>query len=850
MRFITILLFVFRLNLLLGQITDDFSDGDFKSNPEWAGDTSDFQVISDILFLDAPQISDTSILFLISNISVKAEWNIKVGLNFNPSSSNFARVYLMSDNTDFRKNLNGYYLKIGGTNDDVSLYRQDQNNHSLIIEGRKGKLNLNQNDLRIKISRDSNYLWSLESDSTGGYDYLFEGMAVDSIHLHSIAIGIFCKYTSTRSDKFYFDDLFVNGTQYLDDIPPSITHDSITSSNSWSVYFNESLDESYFQSTYFNHPEYKVSEINYDSSLNCLNLIFNTNFNHGEIIELKVDSLRDLSGNILISRLLKNLYNCPDSFKIKDIVINELMPDPDPAVGLPQSEYIELFNRTDDYINLKDWKIADLSDTASLPDYILHPKSYIVLIQEKDSAIWVEYKVPTISLNLPTLNNSEDRFILISPKDYAIDSVRYNVNQFIEEKQNGGWSLELVNPNFICYNNSNWKASIDISGGSPGQINSLNDIDTGIDLIQFEKIISYSDSGLKIQLSAPLNPVSVLPENIYLFPEKNIKEIRLSDNIMNIKINKQFTENKEYEISLLSSRNCYNELIDLISFSFVYPAKIQPGDLVINEILFNPYSGGSDFIEIYNVSESYLNITELSILNHLSDTVKLFDPLKRAPEILVPGQYMAFTEDSADIVNRYISSDPINVRNAKLASMPDKNGSITLLNQSLQLIDVIAYDESMHFPLIENVDGKSLERINFNKSSSSRDNWTTASETSGFATPGIKNSHYIVGGNNHFEAVPGIFSPDNDGYNDLTKIEYHTSESGFTGSLTIYSSTGYPIRKLVENKLLSDSDFIIWDGTNDELQKVENGYYLIILEITMRDGTVKTEKTTVVVASK
>lgn len=850
MRVFIILLFICRFNLILCQITDNFSDGDFNSNPEWFGDTSEFRVTNEVLFLDAPQISDTSLLVLFSNISAKAEWSIKIGLNFNPSSSNFARVYLISDNIDFRKNLNGYYLKIGGSNDDVSLYRQDQDNHVLIIEGRKGKLNLNQNEARIRISRDSNYLWRLEIDSTGAFDYLFEGMVIDSSHRISKSFGVFCKYTSTRSDKFYFDDIYINGTQYLDEIPPSITHDSIISSNSWRLFFNEQLDTSYFKSNYFNHPEYKVSKIIYDSILNCLNLIFNTNFNHGEFIELKVDSLRDLSGNIMISRILKALFNYPDSFRTKDIVFNELMPDPEPFVGLPQSEFIELFNRTDNYINLENWQIADLSDTSFLPYFIIHPKSYIVLTHEKDSDLWAEFDIPIINLLLPSLNNSEDRFILLLPDSKPIDSVRYYINQFPEEKQNGGWSLELVNPNFICYNNSNWKASIDNLGGSPGKINSISKNDTVGDFIQFEKILAFSDSGLKIKLSAPLNPISIRTKNLHFLPEISVNEIKLLDDILDITLGEGFTENKNYEISLLNSSNCFDEIIDIITFDFVFPAKTQPGDLVINEILFNPQSGGSDFIEIYNVSSSYLDITELSILNHAGDTNKMFDPLKRAPEIIHPGQYMAFSEDSADIVERFISANPFNIRNANLASMPDKNGTVTLLNSNMQKIDEVNYDESLHFPLVENAEGKSIERINFKKSSTDKDNWTTASENSGFATPGAKNSHNIIGGNNYFEAVPGIFSPDNDGYNDLTKIEFLTNESGYTGSLTIYSDTGIPIRKLIENKLLNASDFIIWDGTNDEQLKVENGYYLIVFELTMKDGSVKTEKTTVVVASK
>jgi hypothetical protein len=49
--------------------------------------------------------------------------------------------------------------------------------------------------------------------------------------------------------------------------------------------------------------------------------------------------------------------------KAFDVVINELMPDPDPAINLPTEEYVELKNRTPFKINLKNWTISTPTST-------------------------------------------------------------------------------------------------------------------------------------------------------------------------------------------------------------------------------------------------------------------------------------------------------------------------------------------------------------------------------------------------------------------------------------------------------------------------------------------------------
>ena len=102
------------------QVTDDFSDGNFTSQPAWSGDHSQFTISSSsaipasmrpALKLNSESV-DTSFLVLESNYLETAEWSFWIKLSFNTSANNFARVYLASDKFDLKGPLNGYFIQI------------------------------------------------------------------------------------------------------------------------------------------------------------------------------------------------------------------------------------------------------------------------------------------------------------------------------------------------------------------------------------------------------------------------------------------------------------------------------------------------------------------------------------------------------------------------------------------------------------------------------------------------------------------------------------------------------------------------------------------------------------------
>jgi hypothetical protein len=168
------------------------------------------------------------------------------------------------------------------------------------------------------------------------------------------------------------------------------------------------------------------------------------------------------------------------------------------------------------------------------------------------------------------------------------------------------------------------------------------------------------------------------------------------------------------------------------------------------------------------------------------------------------------------------------------------------------IVDELAYLDDWHFRLIDNEKGISLERIDFNKPTQDRNNWHSAASTVGFGTPSYQNSQFRidVGVDGEVAASPKTFSPDNDGFEDYTMLNYRLSEPGYVGNITIFDAAGRPVRVLAKNATLALTGSFRWDGLNDKQQKVPVGVYVVYTEVFQLSGKKKSFKNTVIVASR
>lgn len=1112
----------------VSQVWEDFSSGNMAS---WSGDTVEFKItgssaippeMKPALQLNGPG-SDTSAMVAPNAAMDQTEWNFWVKLSFNTSANNFARVYLASDNINLKGPVNGYFIGIGGATDSIMLARQSGTEVFPLIKGIHAYTGNSTNVFRIRTTRDGQGNWSLFSDNTGGYDYIAEGTAQDNTWQTSQYFGIYCKYTSSNAQKFYFDDLYAGG-MIVDTLPPSLIKLTVLTDTTLQLTFSEEVTAgsasdtaNFFVDGGMGHPHLAVRDPeNYSSVL----LTFPGAFNANAAYDLSICCVSDKYGNAMPGEHHSFTYEPPSPASPCDIVINEIMTDINPPPeGLPEAEYLELYNRTADTLNLFEWKLRPglSSSLIPLPGVIILPDSFLLIVHEQNiddfSGCGPVCGLPGFSMN------NEGSVFLYDPSGNTVSTLSYTSESYHDpDKAGGGWSLEQIDPFNPCLGDPNWKASISDEGGTPGKRNSvLSQLPAWPEIESIEVLDEYS---INIRFTHKMDPSSLANINAYFLSDgaghpsealpdtltcqtvKLIFDSLQTDHVYHLTLNGTFFDcagtaallEDEYEvivprqchpfevviteimadpspprglpvyeylevynrsssffssggwklnigntskslpslilgphefviiteneaagiftlfgntiglsslgltnagedisltgkegdvlcsvsysdswygdaikkeggwslemidpgrpclgaenwtasaaweggtpgaensvkstldvspsvksiISILSNtieltfsermdtgRICVNHLYEvdrgignpirvfpatgsaeriLLEFErematkTLYTLKIQgnminctgeesviqtpfvfgiaevaeAGDIIINEVLFNPWPGGVDFIEIYNPSDKIIDLGELWVgsVDHGAypqpDTE--YVSLSAFRTSLLPGGYKALTVNPGQVTLYYRDPGPeAFLVIDKLPALDNDEGTIVLKQPGGHGIDRMHYTEAMHFPLLNNTEGISLERINPSGASDNEANWHSASESSGFATPGARNSQYGEWGalSDPVTLEPEIFSPDNDGYNDVLQIVYNIDQPGFAGSVLIFDASGRLVRNLVRNDLLGSEGSFAWDGIMEDRQPAPAGVYIIYFEIFNPEGKVKRYK--------
>lgn len=567
------------------QWTDNFSDGDFSINPSWNGTTADFSIESNVLRLSAPAVSSSSYLSTHSESINNASWQFSLNLAFNPSSSNYTKVYLVSSNSNLSEALNGYFVKAGNTADEISLYRQDGLTEIEIIDGLDGRVDFSVVNITILVTRTANGEWQLSSKLDADTDWLLEGSIIDQTYMASSYFGLLCTYTSTRSTKFYFDDIIVTGTPFIDSISPKVDTVYTISQNEIAVLFNEPVEYS-SASNVLNytlnnnsHPlgvavTDSASTLNFQAAIPVLN-------------ELAIQRVLDFNNNMIADTAIQVIYVDPELVNVGNVIINEVFADPSPREDLPEAEYIELFNNTSRAIDMTGWSLSDRISTGILGNYVLLPDSFLILSSSTNSPLFSEHGDVMDISPWPSLNNTGDSLTLTSEAGEIIDLILYDDSWYRDSsKGDGGWSIELINPNHACSGPLNWMASNDIQGGTPGRSNSVLDI---IDLDPPELVnFEINVDALHLIFNEPIQSahwdISSKPVNSAIAAVVTYNELL-------IQFEQPFASAMDNEITVASVEDCFGNSLANLTINFI--PDFEPPEI---DTVFSLYP---NMIEVY-----------------------------------------------------------------------------------------------------------------------------------------------------------------------------------------------------------------------------------------------------------
>lgn len=842
------------------QLQDNFSDGNFNQNPSWTGDANSFIVNAQYqLQSNGPAITGTTLyLTTPSQAVVGTTWEFWANLKLATSSSNYTDIYLISDKENLAAtDANGYFVRIGNTADEVSLYRKDAGKTAvMIINGQDGTIGSSANVVRVQVTRSINYEWELSIDVTGtGQSYVSQGKVTDATHKRSLYFGVLVRYTSANSKGFYFDDFKVTDLQ-----PPVLEELQTMTTQELILRFNEPLQLQQAQNTanYTLNGSIKptIAEL---TEAGTVRLAFSQNFRFGSNT-LMIANLQDLYGNSLSSPNERSFTFVPPAVLpgYNELIITEIMADETPVIGLPAQEYIELYNATSDKVlTLQGIRYSDATSATTLPNVQLQPGEYAVVVPNTQVANFMQYgKVIGIS-NFPGLNNSGELLQLRQPNGKLIFALNYSDSWYKDAvKREGGWSLEMIDITNPCAGSNNWTASVDTRGGTPAKANSVAATNPDNTPPAIADATAIAPDRILLRFNERLDSTQAANVvNYSISPAITIASAQVQGPLFTeviLILAAPLQERQLYTLTARSITDCSGNLSSqALSTTVALPSVPAPGDVVINEILFNPRPNGVDFVELINRSDKYINLKDWKLANTSGDTISNIKTITTASYVLAPGQYVVLTSNPDNIKTNYpAAKEQTFLRMSSLPSYPDAAGTVVLLQPDGKVADRVSYTADMHFALLDDENGVSLERIRVDGPSVSSNFHSAA--TTVFATPGYKNSQAQEGRQwqQAFKIEPQVFSPDGDGIDDFATINYNTSQTGFVANITVFDAQGHEVRKLVRNELLANNGFFRWDGLKQDGTKAAIGYYVFYIELFGLNGEKSQHKEKVVLGGR
>jgi hypothetical protein len=754
-----LLMALFAADMTRAQVLqDNFADGNFNANPTWGGNTADF-IVNPAFELQLSAVVNTSTpryLSVAANTSLadSTTWEFYSFQNLSPSTTNFGRVYLTSDNSDLTASLNGYYVKLGGTTgttDALELYRQTGTTSTLICASAPSTMGGTTTTVRVRVTRNTSGVWELWADYSNGTNYILQGTGTDNTHASGSFFGVNCVFTTTRAAHFYFDDIYVSPL-FVDATAPTLVSATATTATNVDALFSEPITAGTANNiaNYGLNNGAAVSAAQIDGT--NPRLVHLTTFAplvSGTTYLLTTNNISDLSGNILNNGQQSFTYFNIQPAAVGDIVISEIMADPDPRVALPNLEYVELYNRSNKYINLQDY-VFNEGSARILGAHIMPPNTYVLLTTTANIDSFVSTGT-VLGLSGLGLTNGGEFLSLSDNLGNVIDSLTYSDTWYQDAvKKNGGWSLELINPNLICKGASNWIASNNAAGGTPNAQNSVFNNTPDTQAPSFTAVAFTSTTTVRLTFDDAIDRTAAQNVANYTFTGgvAATNAVFVYPNQVIVTVSPAFTNQSAYTVTVGSGlTDCVGNAIGANnnrSFTYydILPAQFQ--DLIFNELMIDPDPAvglpNAEYVELHNRANYAINLLGMNFI-HVSTSSGAATVTTLTDYTLLPNDYVILYASASEPEFALLTNKRLVV--TSFPSLNNTSASLILRTSSNQTIDSLTYTDAWYRDSNKKDGGWALELINPTQLCKESDNWRASSATAG-GTPAAINSIFSL----------------------------------------------------------------------------------------------------------
>lgn len=222
-------------------------------------------------------------------------------------------------------------------------------------------------------------------------------------------------------------------------------------------------------------------------------------------------------------------------------------------------------------------------------------------------------------------------------------------------------------------------------------------------------------------------------------------------------------------------------------------------------------------------------------------------PLSSVTSVIESDGYVLLTKNLSGVTDFYTILSPSSLFEVpKLPILANTSSTLVLFRTKDEVvIDEVSYSSKWHASSVKDQKGIALERIDPEAETQSAANWTSASATAGYGTPGYQNSQSGISSPDDPDSPDeptGIEVPQWDESSGHYTISYYLDQPGYSCRVFIFNLAGIRVAEIANHELLGMKGQLTWDGYVLSGKQLQTGIYIFYAELYHTTGTVKRYK--------